>query len=69
MPWRVIDISMSKSYIEDFLYGGEDSAKREFAEDLLSYTDTFYETIASSLKDVNVTEAGNMKLPSWCSSG
>ncbi|XP_028799415.1 protein IN2-1 homolog B-like isoform X1 [Neltuma alba] len=37
----------------------DDSAKREFAEDLLSYTGTFYDTIVSSFKeDVNVTEAG-----------
>ncbi|KAI9118775.1 hypothetical protein K1719_010220 [Acacia pycnantha] len=37
----------------------DDSAKREFAEDLLTYTGTFYETIVSSFKeDVNVTKAG-----------
>lgn len=37
----------------------DDSTKREFAEDLLSYTGTFYKTVVSSFKeDVNVTEAG-----------
>ncbi|KAK4284049.1 hypothetical protein QN277_000929 [Acacia crassicarpa] len=37
----------------------DDSAKREFAEDLLTYAGTFYETIVSSFKeDVNVIKAG-----------
>ncbi|XP_054786372.1 protein IN2-1 homolog B-like isoform X1 [Prosopis cineraria] len=41
----------------------DDSTKREFAEDLLSYTGTFYKTVVSSFKeDVNVTEAGNVAI-------
>ncbi|KAF7811438.1 protein IN2-1-like protein B-like [Senna tora] len=37
----------------------DDPAKREFAEELLSYTDTFYSAVSSSFKDLNVTEAGS----------
>lgn len=47
-------------YTESLVFNKQGPDK-EFAEELLSYTDTFYKTVVSSFKG-DVTEAGNMTL-------
>ncbi|XP_061348565.1 glutathione S-transferase L3-like isoform X2 [Gastrolobium bilobum] len=52
-----IDLQDRPSWYKDKVYPPNKGPAKEFAEELISYTDTFYKTVVSSFKG-DVTEAG-----------